>query len=672
MSQHSFATSLDALGGWRATLGERVDELGRFLEEHQLSHGPASEQVQSLRERLGNEKLVVAFVAEFSRGKSELINAIFFADTGRRILPATPGRTTMCPVELGWRHEEPPSLVLLPIETRLEGLPLAELRLQPRAWRRLELDIADADRLAESLVEVTRTEFVTEDRARALGFWDDAHPEDNPPRNDEGLVEVPAWRHALINYPHPLLKQGLVVLDTPGLNAIGAEPELTLGLLPSAHATVFILGADTGVTKSDLTIWRDHLGTHAPKRFVVLNKIDSLADPLATVQQVELQIAQQQRETARTLGVDPDHVFPISARTALAGRVSGDDAALRESRLPALEAALGAELLPDRRHVLEQVVVEGTQQVETAVLRSLGDQRRQLAEQMLELRGLRGKSGAKVTMMLGRVDAETAEFEECTTLLQAMRSVHARMLKDLLVELSSDRVRDEVQAMQSAMSGGILNFGAKKSFIALCERLRTLLSTAERRNGEIREMLQASFGRLNAEFGFSLSLGKSLSLDRFVDELQLIESNYVQYLGLTLALRLAQPKFMEQFRRMLVSKLRVVFENASSEIELWNKAISAQVDAQLRERRKAFKRRRDTMERVQQAAGELESRITELEQQDGRMQGWIARTQELAEALREHALAAPLATDEPSDEVLDLPLFDDDAGALPRKQALTA
>ena len=53
----------------------------------------------------------------------------------------------------------------------------------------------------------------------------------------------------------------------------------------------------------------------------------------------------------------------------------------------------------------------------------------------------------------------------------------------------------------------------------------------------------------------------------------------MQYLGLTQALRLAQPKFMEQFRRMLLSKLRVVFENASSEIELWNKAASAQVDS---------------------------------------------------------------------------------------------
>jgi hypothetical protein len=654
----SFATSLDALGGWRAALGERVEALARFLGEQELAHGDAAEQISALRERLGNEKLVVAFVAEFSRGKSELINAIFFADTGRRILPATPGRTTMCPVELGWRGDEPASLLLLPIETRLEGLSLAEMRAQPRAWRRLALDVRDADQLAQSLLEVTRTEWVTEEQARALGFWDDVTPDDNPPRDDSGKVEVPAWRHALINYPHPLLKQGLVVLDTPGLNAIGAEPELTLSLLPSAHATVFILGADTGVTKSDLAIWRDHLGAHAPTRFVVLNKIDALEDPLATLDQVEAQISQQQRETARTLGIPIQRVFPLSARQALAARVGGDEMGLNESRLPLLEAALGAQLLPQRRQVLEQVVQEAAQRIEGYVSRHIGDSRRQLAEQTLELRGLRGKNGSKVKLMLKRVEAETAEFEQCTTLLQAMRSVHARMLKDMLVDLSSDRLRDEVAEMQASMGSAFLNLGARKAFIALCARLRALLTQGQQRNNEIREMLSASFARLNAEFGFSLAIGKPLDFERFANELQLIESNYVQYLGLTLALRLAQPKFMEQFRRMLVSKLRVVFENASSELELWNKAVSAQVDAQLRERRRGFKRRSETLEKVQTAAGELETRISEIETQDQRLQQYQARTVELAEALREHALAAPLATDAALVK-LDLPLFED-------------
>ena len=639
----SFAVSLDALSGWRTTLARRLDEASHFLADHELVDAQAASQVAALRERLANEKLVVAFVAEFSRGKSELINAIFFGDTGRRVLPATPGRTTMCPVELAWDADESAALLLLPIETRLDGLSLAELRSQRRAWTVRALPLEDPRKLADSLQEVTRTKWVDKGRARELGFWDDDHPDDNPPVDDADRVEVPAWRHALINYPHPLLKQGLVVLDTPGLNAIGAEPELTLSLLPTAHATVFILGADTGVTKSDLGVWRDHLGTHAPSRFVVLNKIDTLLDPLATVDEVDAQIAAQCVETARTLGVGVERVFPLSARQALAARIAGDERALRRSRLPALEAALGAQLLPQRRQVLEHIVLDGAQHLETHVARRLGDGRRQLAEQMLELRGLRGKSGAKLRLMLQRVDAETAEFEHCTVRLQALRVVHSRMLKDVLVGLSSDRLREEVGQMQAQMNASLLNLGAKKAFVALCGRLHKLLDDAQQRSTEIREMLGASFNKLNGEFGFSLLLTQAPDLERFTGELALIQTSYVQYLGLTQALRLSQPKFMEQFRRMLVSKLRVVFENASAELELWNKATSSQVDSQLRERRRNFRRRRESLERVQTAASDLELRIAELEAQDERLHGFVRRARELLDALREHARAGPVA-----------------------------
>lgn len=639
----SFAISLDALSGWRTTLARRLDDVARYLADHEMVDAPAAAQMSAMRERLSNEKLVVAFVAEFSRGKSELINAIFFADTGRRVLPATPGRTTMCPVELAWDAEESAALMLLPIETRLEGLSLGELRPQRRAWTIRPLQISDPERLAESLQEVTRTKFVSKDQARELGFWDDEQPDDNPPVDDAGQVEVPAWRHALINYPHPLLKQGLVVLDTPGLNAIGAEPELTLSLLPTAHATVFILGADTGVTKSDLGVWRDHLGTHAPSRFVVLNKIDALVDPLATLEQVDAQITSQCVETARTLGIGVDRVFPLSARQALAARVANDDRALLESRLPALEAALGSQLLPQRRQVLEQVVTDGAQQLENHVARRLGDHRRQLAEQMFELRGLRGKSGGKLRLMLERIDVETTEFEQCTVRLQALRVVHSRVLKDALVGLSSDRLREEVAEMQAQMSASLLNLGARKAFVALCTRLRLLLDQGQKRSNEIRDMLGASFGKLNSEFGFSLAMSKSPDLARFVRELGEIESSYTQYLGLSQALRLAQPKFMEQFRRMLVSKLRVVFENASAELELWNKATSSQVDSQLRERRRNFRRRRESLERVQSAASDLELRIVELEAQDERLQGLLRRARQLFDALREQNRAGPIA-----------------------------
>ena len=640
----SFAGQFDALALWRRDLDRQAGDVGRFLLEHELLDGTCEHSLDALRQRLASDRLCVAFVAEFSRGKSELINAIFFADTGRRILPATPGRTTMCPVELGYEPGTPALLALLPIDTRLEPLSLAELRDKPELWTRVRLDRESPERLSEALTEVTRTKAVSVEMARALGFWNDDTPDDNPPRIAEGLVEVPAWRHAAINYPHPLLERGLVVLDTPGLNAIGAEPELTLSLLPAAHAVVFVLGADTGVTKSDLTLWRDHLGGQSLARFVVLNKIDALADPLLSDDAVRAQIEKQCRATARTLDVDVAHVFPLSARQALAARIDRQPGALAASRLPAFETALVTQLLPQRHQLLERLVCDAADTVEQQASRRLIDQRRQVAEQMLELRGVRGKSGSRVQTMIERVDREVSDFERCTERLTALRAVHARMLRELLVGLSSEALRDEVAQMQREASATLFNLGAKRAFVALCTRLQARVVKARERGSEVHEMLLASFRQLNSEYGFALTLTRLPLLERCERELELIERSYSQYLGLSQALRLAEPRFMEQFRRMLVSKLRMAFENASGEIELWNKSASNLIDSQLRERRRAFKRRREALERVHSAADDLAQRIAELEAQDRRGQQLLARLRQMSAALRDaaHEVPAPV------------------------------
>jgi len=104
---------------------------------------------------------------------------------------------------------------------------------------------------------------------------------------------------------------------------------------------------------------------------------------------------------------------------------------------------------------------------------------------------------------------------------------------------------------------------------------------------------------------------------------------------------LSEPRFIEQFRRMLLSKLRVVFENATGEIELWNKGASSQIDSQLRERRRSFKRRREALERIQVASGELEARIAELQSQDERAQQLAARASALVAQVRDEARRSP-------------------------------
>jgi hypothetical protein len=642
-----FAGNLDALSRWRQSLLGRLNDFSNFLTEHVLCDEADTGQIEGLRQQLSNDKVVVAFVAEFSRGKSELINAIFFADTGRRVLPASPGRTTMCPVELAYEADQPPSLALLPIESKLEGASIAELRERPDAWSRMPLKGRAADQLAVAVEQVMRTQWVAKEDAVAFGFWDDQRPEDNPPLDDCGRVEIPVWRHALVNYPHPLLRRGLVVLDTPGLNALGAEPELTLGLLPSAQATVLVLAADTGVTRSDLALWRDHLSAHTFSRYVVLNKIDTLRDPLLTPEQVDDQIETQRQSTARTLGIDPDRVFALSARDALNGRINGDELGLKASRLLGFEDVLGSQLLQQRHALLQGVVNDVARQLQGHAAHRIGEQRRQVAEQTLELRGLRGKSGARLRSARERISVEAVEFEQCIVHVHALRTVHSRLLGQVVDSLSSDRLRTELDLMQQAMRSSVLRLGARRAFTDTCLRLRALLIEAHKLNDEIYSMLGAGYARLNAEFGFGLSLAPLPSLQRFVRELSLIEVGYFQYLGLTQALRLSQPRFMESFRRMLLSKLRMVFESASAEIEMWNKTASGRVDGQLVERRRAFRRRGEALERIQVAAGDLDQRIIELEAQAAHLQQLLLRVGAHAEALRTAAPPEVAALDGP-------------------------
>jgi len=629
----AFTGRFDELRQWREAVRAGLDDLAAFLAEQGSPDATEQSQIASLCQRLSTDKLVVAFVGEFSRGKSELINAIFFADTGRRVLPATPGRTTMCPVELSHDPAQPITVSLLPITTRLAGTSLAELRRDPQVWTHVPLDAARPEHLASALREVMGTQRVSIAEALALGLWDESNADSNPKPDDTGRVEVPAWRHALINYPHPLLRQGLVVLDTPGLNALGAEPELTLSLLPAAHATVFIVGADTGVTQSDMAIWRDHLGTRQGAAFVVLNKIDALRDPLLTPSQVAAHIEAQRSATARALGVPSHRVFALSARQALVARVESDAEGLAASRIAEFETALSAELLPQRQQVLRRLIDDTVTQLHQRASRRLGDARRQIAEQMLELRGLRGKSSGRLRTIGQRIEQEALEFEHCHSRLVALRGLHSRLLDSALEDLSEDHLKTEIDRLLADIKSSVLKLGARKAFVAACARLRARLAKASQHAQEIRDMLAGTFTHLNAEFGFGLVLMPGPDLSRFTDDLNAIERSYTQYLGLGQALRLSQPQFMAQFGRMLLSRLDPAWDGARSDIESWNGAMTTHVEVQLHERRRSFQKRAEALSRIRGASDELELRITDIEQQDAQLQSRIERLAVVVQAV---------------------------------------
>ena len=610
----SFNEQFDQHGAWRREFALRLKLLSEWLRDHDLLDAAVEERLRRLETQMRSDKVMVAFVAEFSRGKSELINAIFFAGYKRRIMPASAGRTTMCPTELGYDSDVPPCLRLLPIETRLQPQALMEWRGAPEKWTRVDLDVNDPAQLAQAFEKVAEVRHVTRDEAIALGFWHDDIPEDNPLVGADGLIEVPKWRHALINIAHPLLRQGLVILDTPGLNAIGAEPELTVNLIPQAHAVVFILAADTGVTKSDLSIWREHLITEADNtdaRLVVLNKIDTMWDALSTPGQVQAQIERQRATSAEILGLPQDQVIPVSAQKGLLAKVNDDAALLEASNLPALERALSQGVMGQRQKILRSAVATGIGELRSEAGRAINIRRRDLAEQMLELKGLRGKNTSVIKHMRSRIEQEQGEFDVSGSKIHAVRSVHLKLLREVFTLLGTGTLKTEMAELTLALRQPGIKLGVNKSYTQTFQRLRAGLRKAQSTSGEIQSMLTGTFRQLNAEYGFSLQAPKEPDLARFERDLELVERSHNQYMGMGNALRLSQPEFADRLVRALATRLRVVYETALGEVELWNKSAAAQLDAQLRELRRI-----EAIERIQQAATGLDDRIGEIDSQE--------------------------------------------------------
>ncbi len=639
----SFTQDFDAHGAWRRAQAQRLQALIEALAARDLLDGGLRARLERVQRALQSDRVMVAFVAEFSRGKSELINAVFFAGYGRRIMPASAGRTTMCPTELGYDAELPPCLRLLPIETRLQPQSLLEWRSAPERWERIDLDVDDPEQLARAIEKVAEVRRVPVEQARALGFWHDDAPEDNPLPGPDGLVEVPRWRHALINMAHPLLKQGLVVLDTPGLNAIGAEPELTVGLLPLAQAVVFVLAADAGVTKSDLAMWREHLAPAAAggdTRLVVLNKIDVLWDGLNSPAEIEAQIERQREGAAHVLGVPAQRVLAVSAQKGLVAKVRGDAALLADSRLPALEQALAETVLARRRLALGGQVGAALRAVADEVEQRWRLRDREWQDHIDELEGLRGKNAAVIAQMRRRIEQEQRDFDAGGMRIQALRTVHLRLLRELFALLGQQALQAGVEALAAALRQPGVKFGIRRVYADAFARLHDSLAQAQHKAGEVQAMLLGSFRSLNAEYGFALQLPGTLDLSRYAAELRDIEASHLQYLGLTNVLRLAQAEYAERLARAVMGRLKAVFDAAAAEVEAWNKAAAAQLDAQLRERRRHFARRLEAVHRIEAAAGGLDERLAELQAQR-------AAAQREVEALRQ-LVAGPYATPVPA------------------------
>jgi hypothetical protein len=599
-------------GAWRTRVNDALQAYRAALQEADLLDAASEQQLTRALNRLADDRLSIAFVAEFSRGKSELINSIFFSDYGQRILPSAAGRTTMCPTELMYDAAFVPSVRLLPIETRAQHLSTSDFRDDPNAWTVFPLDLSDPGRMHETFSQVSKTRRVPVAKAQEYGLYDPEDPAVAASPEEDGMIEIPMWRHAIINFPHPLLKQGLVILDTPGLNAIGTEPELTLNLIPNAHAVLFILGAETGVTKSDIDVWRNHIGAGSG-RIVVLNKIDTIWDELKSDAANNADIKRQQATVARDLGVDENKVFPVSAKKALVARINNDETLLGKSRIPALEAALYGELIPERANIIRSQL--GGELTSLASARQAGtDSRRErLNEQLNELVGLRGKNQGVVSHMVARIEHEKREFDASVQKLQGTRAVFSTLSAELQTTIGMDVVQVQIEDVRSSMEAARFGTGVRAPVRAFFDQARDNLTQAKAKIGEIEAMMETMYKRFADEHGLALAPPMSLSLDRYLNEIDRIEGIYLKQFGTATLLITSRGALLQRFFDSIASRVRRTFRAVNADVEAWLKVIMAPVEAQIRQHKEQLKHRQASIQRIHDATDTLEQKIRAFE-----------------------------------------------------------
>lgn len=637
---NSLVQSFQQYSSWRAAVSAALLEYRSAASEAGLSDPVLAQRLGRALARLSEDRLVVAFVAEYSRGKSELINAIFFAGYGQRILPSSAGRTTMCPTELLYDETLPPSIRLLPIETRAGGHSTSDLRTQPDAWEMMPLDIASADGMLQAFRQVSMTKRVSLDDARRYGLYRDDDPDMVAAVGADGMLDISRWRHAIVNFPHPLLRQGLVIVDTPGLNAIGTEPELTLNLIPAADAVLFVVGADTGVTKSDAQVWREHVGA-GPGRLVVMNKVDSLWDELRTAEQVAEQVTSQLRSVAQGLGVQPAQVFAVSAKKGLLARINDEPALLARSGIPALEAALSSALIPARQEIacarMQPDLVAMKAMRETV----LGGRMRTIAEQLMDLQSLRGKNQGIVQHMAQRIDLERKEFDQCLVKLHGTRAVFSRLSAEVFQHLGMEVIKREIIAVREAMDRSIFTAGMREAVRRFFTVAIGNLTAASGKIDEISDMMNVMHRRFSVEHGMALVAPMTFSVQAYIEQLRAAEAIYQKQFSSTAMLTTSQVVLMQQFFDSIASRVKHTCTLANRDAEAWLKVVMTPLEAQIREHRRQLKQRRLSVERIHAATDGLEEKIQALEvmQQQARQQ---YGSLEAAECALEIAVASRL------------------------------
>ena len=364
---------------------------------------------------------------------------------------------------------------------------------------------------------VTAVTWGEEIRARVVfldGREEDVSPDDLPryvtergnPENRLGVAR------AIVSYPSEDLRDGVFLIDTPGVGSIYRHnTEAARAFVSESDAAIFLTSADPAISDAERG-FLEEIRDQAARLFFVLNKIDYVSG------------LDRDESIAFTHGVIADAVgrdvalYPISARRALMAKLVDDGAELGASGLPDFEHDFRAFLLNEKgQAILDSVAARA--------LRLIDDERNTLDVQERAL------------------DLPAEEIEDARRRMEEVFvQAHARQ-RDMHALL-----RQETEALVSSVEHDLAEMRAEEeahllqAAIQRIEYLDDVRRAREDLDRFVKDTLRADIDRWRHLEEQKVAAGFREATARFVEEADRTERETVRLCGEILGIQLSSER----------------------------------------------------------------------------------------------------------------------------------
>lgn len=302
---------------------EQKEHLGSMLSKasgviNELNMTAASENLGQLSQKVNNDTFKIQVIGTFKNGKSTFINSLL----GEAVLPAYALPTTAVINEV--KYGETKEAILHFRNPLPEKLPAS---ISPKALAHMQQhNMVDIPPLHVDYSELEDYVVI---------------PMGEDPK--EMLLESPYEKVELF-WPLDMLKEGVEIIDSPGLEEDETRTRVTMNYLTKADAILFVLTADKLCSRAEMNFIENNLqdaGFTDP--FFIVNRFDLIPDSQkeGVMNFAKLKLGQY----------SSNEIYYVSAQQALDAEINNDKVLYEKSRMADFTKRLSEFLAKDKGRI---------------------------------------------------------------------------------------------------------------------------------------------------------------------------------------------------------------------------------------------------------------------------------------------------------------------------------